>query len=334
MCVDDTKVMDTPNNHIDPVGLLPKIFSGEATPEENKMVDAWLLADLSNRAEYDTFAKLWNITSAVSTSNDIDLDAEWRLMESEIAPSRTKTVNLVRILQVAASIVLISALAFLGLKTSSIKSEKAPSDKLSSVILPDGSSVYLNAGSKITYKKDFGASHRNLNLKGEAYFEVKKNPTIPFIINAGEAGIRVTGTKFNVKAYSDKPEIKVTVTEGKVILYEAGQLLKKATLVAGETGTYDKSIKAVIKRSTLNMNDLAWKTMIMDFHNTPLIEVTEIIMNTYHMPIYIDPAIQHCSLTVRFEDQKLDSVLNVLKSTLNLTITSKSKRTIITGKGC
>jgi transmembrane sensor len=334
MCVDDTKAMDKENKHIDAIGLLPKVFSGEATFEENMMVDEWLLADPNNLVEFDAFARLWKLTLTASAPDDIDLDVEWRIMESAITPSRTKTVNLLRVLQIAASIVLISSLAFLGLKTGNTKSEKAPLAEISTVTLPDGTMVYLNAGSKITYKKEFGIAHRNLNIKGEAYFEVKKNPRLPFIINAGEAGIRVTGTKFNVKAYSGKPEIKVTVTEGIVILYETGQPLKAATLGAGETGTYDKTIKAVNKQDAVNINDLAWKTMIMDFHNTPLLEVADILLNTYHTRLTVDPAVQNCPVTVRFEYQELDSVLNVLKSTLDLTITSKGKRTIISGKGC
>jgi ferric-dicitrate binding protein FerR (iron transport regulator) len=313
--------------------LLPKVFSGEGTPEENRLVDEWMSADPANRAEFDAFTKLWNITSAASASGDIDLEVEWRKMESVILPGRTKTITLIRIIQIAASIILISALAFLGHKITGTKSEKAPVADLSSITMPDGTAVTLNAGSRITYKKGFGISHRNLNLKGEAYFGVKKN-AIPFIINAGEACIRVTGTKFNVKSYTDRTEIKVTVTEGTVKLYETNRPLKEAILMAGETGTYDKNIKTVKKQATTNLNDLAWKTRILDFHNTLLPEVTDILMNTYHIPLEIDPALQNCSVTVRFENQELDSVFNVLKSTLDLTLTKKGKRILITGKGC
>lgn len=292
MCVNDTKAMDIDNNHIDPTGLLPKVFAGEATPEENRLVDEWLSADQANRATFDTFTKLWNISSQASLSGDIDMDAEWQKMELAIAPARTKTISLVRIFQIAAAIILVSSLAFLALNISRTKTEKAPLAEMSIVTLPDGTIVSLNASSKITYKKDFGITHRNLSLSGEAYFEVIKNIGIPFIVSAGEATIRVTGTKFNVRAYSGKSEIKVSVTEGSVILYDAGQPLKEAKLVAGETGTFYKSTKAVKKQTAIDMNDLAWKTMILDFHNTPLIEVADILMNTYHLPLEIDPAIQ------------------------------------------
>jgi ferric-dicitrate binding protein FerR (iron transport regulator) len=97
----------------------------------------------------------------------------------------------------------------------------------------------LNAGSKVTYRKGFGTTHRNLVLKGEGYFEVKSDKLLPFIIEAGESRIRVTGTKFNVNAYHRK-EIRVTVTAGSVSLYDASQPSNQETLSAGETGIYNR----------------------------------------------------------------------------------------------
>jgi ferric-dicitrate binding protein FerR (iron transport regulator) len=85
---------------------------------------------------------------------------------------------------------------------------------------------------------------------------------------------------------------------------------------------------------TGNLNDLAWKTGIMDFHDSPLREVTEILINTYHQKIDLDPAIENCRVTVRFENRELDAVLNVLRSTLDLKITIKGKHIAISGKGC
>jgi transmembrane sensor len=326
--------MESENKHIDPTGLLPEYFAGEATPEERRLVDDWLSADSRNRQEFEAFEKLWNITGKASAKGDINLDVEWQRMESVITPARVKTISMVRILQMAASIVLLSALAFIGLKITGVKSEKAPVAELSTISLPDGSVISLNAGSKISYKKGFGLTHRDISLKGEAYFEVKNNTALPFIIETSEASIKVTGTKFNVKAYKDKSEIRVTVTEGSVELYETGQPAKEATLRAGETGTFDKTMKVIKKQAVLNLNDIAWKTRIMDFSNTPLAEVGDILSNTYHTEVVIDPAVQHCSITVRFENQDLPAVLTVLKSTLDLSITTDGDRIIIRGNGC
>jgi transmembrane sensor len=326
--------METENNHIDPVGLLPKYFAGEATDDERRLIDDWLSADEKNRTEFDAFSRLWNITGKTRPGDDINLDAEWQLLESEISPVRARRINLMRIIRIAASVVLVSALGFAGLKFTGIKNEKAPLADLSTLKMPDGSVISLNAGSKITYRKGYGVNHRNITLKGEAYFEVAKNTSLPFVISAGDASIRVSGTKFNVRAYKDQDVVRVTVTEGKVSLYETGQSAKEAILSAGETGTFNRAMKVVRKQPVLDMNDIAWKTRIMDFQNTSLSEVAAVLENTYHRKVSVDPSVQLCPLTVRFENQELAPVLNVLQSTLDLIITEEGNHILITGTGC
>jgi ferric-dicitrate binding protein FerR (iron transport regulator) len=264
---------------------------------------------------------------------EIDLDAEWRRMESAMLPLRSGKSVVMSIMQIAASLVLVTLLGIMAIKFSGSK-EKAPAAALSSVILPDGTSVSLNAGSVITYKRGFGSTHRVLNLKGEAWFEVKKNPELPFNISAGEANIRVTGTKFNVKAWRRLSNVRVTVTEGAVNFYNKIEPEKEIVLHAGETGIMNKSTRVMTTRATGNSNDISWKTGIIDFHDTPLSEVAEVLTNTYHRKIELDPAVISCPVTVRFENRELDAVLNVLRSTLNLEITTKGKHITISGKGC
>ncbi len=327
--------MDAENKHIDPVEILPKYFAGEANPEERKLVDDWLSVDENNRKEFQAFAKLWNITGSVSEEGDIDLDAEWHRLESVVMPGKTiKTIHLARIVRIAASVVLISALAYTGLRVTHLKTEKAPVAASSTVKLPDGTTISLNAGSKIAYQKGFGLTNRNVTLKGEAYFEVVKDVKLPFIISSGDASIKVTGTAFNVKAYKDKPEIKVTVTAGTVSLYETHKPESEILLSAGETGIFHKSMKTLDKQEAIDMNDISWKTYIIDFNNTPLPEVVDILENTYHKSFEIDPAVQSCSITVRFDHQDLGDILRVMESTLDLEITTQDNRIIIFGNGC
>jgi len=326
--------MDNNNKHIDPIELLPKYFADEATSEEKKLVDEWRNLQEINSKEFEAFAKLWKISLPVAGLGDIDLDAEWGRMEKVISPVETKTFVLRRVLQIAAAIIFVSILSYLGIKYSSIETQKSPIAELKSFNLPDGSVVALNAGSKITYNKEFGKTNRNLTLKGEAYFEVTKNVGLPFTIAANEASIRVVGTKFNVKAYKDKPEIKVLVTEGTVKLFETKQPAKEVTLNAGESGSFSKTEKIIKKLSVPDLNDIAWKTQIIKFNNTPLSDVAEVLINTYHTNISISPEIKNCIITVEFNNQDLQSVLKILKSTLKLKISVEGNRIKISGEGC
>ena len=86
----------------------------------------------------------------------------------------------------------------------------------SKLVLPDGSTVWLNADSKLTYEKDFGPAGREVSLEGEAYFDVKKMPGVPFIIHTKVIQVKVVGTAFNVKSYSDEPTTETSLVRGQV----------------------------------------------------------------------------------------------------------------------
>jgi ferric-dicitrate binding protein FerR (iron transport regulator) len=324
--------MNNESNYIDPIGLLPKIFAAEATPSEQRLVSEWLSADKENQRIFESFRQLWNLTGPVK-SDDINIEAEWSKMEKSITPVRKLQSNAYSILKIAAAVILISVLAYSGIRSAMFKTINSTSTEIANYDLPDGSKVFLNAGSKIIYKRSFGTSNRFLVLKGEAFFEVMKS-NAPFVIEAGNANVTVTGTKFNVNAYPDKEDIKVTVTEGTVKLSPADHVGTGIDLKEGETGVFNKSEKSVTTDPSDNMNAVAWKTGIMEFNRATLKNVTEVLENTYHIPFSVDTAVMNCTITVRFENQKADSVLKVLRSTLDLNITRKGRKVLITGTGC
>jgi transmembrane sensor len=90
------------------------------------------------------------------------------------------------------------------------------------LVLPDGSAVWLNAASSITYPTSFGGATREVAISGEAYFEVAKNPGHPFIVHAGKEKVTVLGTHFNVMAYDDEASINTTLLEGSVKVVAPG----------------------------------------------------------------------------------------------------------------
>lgn len=93
---------------------------------------------------------------------------------------------------------------------------EAPLGSKSKLVLPDGSLVWLNAGSKIVYSQGFGVSDRHLELSGEAYFEVSKNEKLPFDVHTKELDVTVLGTKFNFRNYDEDEEVVVNLLEGRV----------------------------------------------------------------------------------------------------------------------
>ncbi len=326
--------MNNKNKYSVPIELLSKYIANEATETERAELEQWRNANNKNSKEFNAFYKLWKESEKVKHYADIDIKAEWNRMEKTISVTATKTISITRVLQIAASVIVLFGLSFLLYNQTQTISTKTQFAQVQIIELPDGSKVTLNSKSKITYSKEFGKSNRLLTLKGEAFFDVTPNTQMPFIIDAQGATIKVVGTKFNVKAYKYQPEVKVAVVEGTVQLFETKQPTKKAVLNAGESGIYIKKKKAIKKRPRIEANEISWKTMKMSFENSTLLEVVDVISNTYHVSISVSDVVMDCTITVEFDQKDLASVLKVLKSTLDLRITKQGDTILIDGEGC
>jgi transmembrane sensor len=97
---------------------------------------------------------------------------------------------------------------------------KAPFGARTEIVLPDGSTVWLNAGSKIKYMSVFNKDNREIQLSGEGYFKVSRNADLPFDVKTGDLSIEALGTEFNVKSYDDEDIIETTLVEGKIAIYQ------------------------------------------------------------------------------------------------------------------
>ncbi len=139
------------------------------------------------------------------------------------------------------------------------------------VVLPDGSKVWLNAASSLSFPTLFTGNERRVVIKGEAYFEIAKNTAMPFIVSANTAEVKVYGTHFNIMAYENEDAIKTTLLEGSVKITSAG---KSKMLVPGEQAQVNKGGDLNLT-SGVNLSEVvAWKNGYFEFKDTEL----EIIM--------------------------------------------------------
>ena len=172
-------------------------------------------------------------------------------------------------------------------------------------------------------------------LSGEAFFEVAQDPERPFIINAGNVHIEVLGTSFNIKAYENQGQIEVTVSTGKVAVYQASNPNERVVLVKGQKAVFYKSSTKIEKALNENINFDAWKTREIIFEDTPMPEVIRIINEIYKSDLKLAGSqLNDCPVTTTFNNQTLESVLKVLESTLELEIEKKGKLVLISGEGC
>jgi ferric-dicitrate binding protein FerR (iron transport regulator) len=186
-------------------------------------------------------------------------------------------------------------------------------------ILADGSKVYLNGNSEISFSKKFGKNDRNISLKGEAFFEVQRNEKIPFSISTLKTTTQVLGTSFDV--YSDlSGKVKVTVVTGVVSFY-AGKKENGIKLTAGEQGSFNPRLEKIEKDQNPDRNFLSWKTGILYFNETPLTDAFALLQKQY-AKVFIFDADQTSipKLTTTIDNQSLNAVLDEL----NLLLTTKN----------
>lgn len=144
------------------------------------------------------------------------------------------------------------------------------------VALPDGSRVWLNAGSKLSYPKQFKGKTRQVNIEGEGFFDVTKKPEHPFIVTTNHLQVEVLGTTFNVHDYADENVASVSLETGKVKLKLTGNSKYEADLVVGKTAVYDvTSQNCNIVNSKEKGYSADWKEGNLSFFNTSISNVVK-----------------------------------------------------------
>ncbi|MDP4277712.1 MAG: FecR domain-containing protein, partial [Bacteroidota bacterium] len=188
----------------------------------------------------------------------------------------------------------------------------APDGMLSQVNLPDGSSVWLNSGSKLNYPVVFKRGERHVYLAGEAYFEVHSDKKHPFIVETNQMKIKATGTAFNVEAYPADTVEAVTLVRGKVAVHMG--LMKHVNLHPSERLYYHSQSKEFQVTSGDTYKWCSWKDGILAFRNDRLDYVFKKIGQKFNVEIAVtDPAIASQLYRATFNRESLDVILNLLK---------------------
>lgn len=205
-------------------------LSNEFTTTDSEILNNWLNKSESNKLIFDQFSEIWLASSHNKLSKQIDSDKAWNDLQKRINIKNKITRNIVwnEIFRIAAVFFIALFLGGYGyhLIDKSRKSTTtplyieyvSPLGSRSFVTLADGSKISLNAGSTLKYQNSFGLNNREIQLTGEAFFEVAKNKDLPFVVKTSEIDIIALGTKFNVKAYAEEKTIETTLIEGAVKL--------------------------------------------------------------------------------------------------------------------
>ena len=247
---------------------LSRILSGEANSEEK---EAFYHGLSENRADEELFYEIKSLWIRSSMQNkEMDIEAEYLEFLAKIQqPAQNRTYSIGKLVLKYAAIVLfmlaiggVSGYYFSGrnieIASSGMQKFSALKGSVSIVELADGTKIWLNSGSRLTYREDPKGKQRLAELTGEAFFEVTHNENSPFLIKAGKLTIRDLGTTFNIKAYPTDNQIETSLVEGEAeILNSKGSSL--CLLKPGDNATYTSATEKIEIKPIAKIVLSAWR---------------------------------------------------------------------------
>jgi len=248
--------------------LLSRIITGEATPEEKEEFYRNLGDNKEEEELFYELKSLWIKSSIPANSNAVDSEFEniWQKIKPESATPKFRIGQ--QILRIAAMLLVFFALGGVAGYLISNKMSTQPDlgtqkytatkGSVSIIELQDGTKIWLNSGSELTYRENNGKNQREAELRGEAFFEVKHREDFPLLIKAGDITVRDLGTSFNIKAYPEDNRVETSLFEGAAdILSSEGKPI--ANLKPGQSAVYSSGNKN-LKVEAFPQNTIsAWK---------------------------------------------------------------------------
>ncbi len=335
--------------------LIAKYLSGNIASQDKGDLMRWIKRDPANQVFFDSMLEVWNEAGDYDDEIVVDTDQAWSRFEqtfeaneTKIFEPREKEASVVNIsgrkkwLRVAAAVLLLASVGYwwsnsgLGIGEPQIVQFQTGPQERTEHILPDGSTVWLNQNTVISYEEDF--EPRTLELEGEAFFDVLRNPDQPFSILSGGTETKVLGTSFNVRAYPGEEKVEVTVETGKVEVKRkteeekaSGQIL----LVAGKSGSYDKRTEELIINEEAIVNAPAWKNRVLNFDETKLRDVLTALERYFDTEIKVENiSLLDCRWNGNYPEPELEVFMESFKFQFEVEIEKKDGRYILREGNC
>jgi len=306
--------------------LLPGYLSGDLSDKDRAMMDEWRLESPENELIVQQSRKAWEAIPLLTEMEQFNSFAALKNVNTKI--SAKKHISWWISIQRIAAILLLPLLVYTGYLT--IKSQKTISNEHQSISqtvisrpgmvsqfnLSDGTKVWLNSGSELQFPLHFNGDKREVQLKGEAFFEVTKNENHPFRVNAAELKVEVLGTSFNVVNFDDDTQSEIVLVTGKVALSsESGKSRKSfGTMIPGQRVIYEKSKKNIIVQKVEVDKYISWREGNLIFRDDDMEEVVKKLSRWYNVEMTIvDPEIKSYIYKATFRNENLIQVLTLLK---------------------
>ena len=313
------------------LSLLKRFIANDRlSAEELKYLKAQL-GDFHNLHEINKWMHdQWELSPEVESELTIEqlieqIDVHCQQQETTLFWNR----KLVKYFQRVAAILvlpLLAVTAYYYFNTENIKAQYSeaivPKGQKSEIVLPDNTHIWLNSGTRLRYPTQYGSGTRDVFLTGEAYFEVTPNKHKPFIVHASQVDVKVLGTKFNVRAYSDDKDVETALLSGKInlLVSPASGEIREMEMKPGEMIDYNKGSQKIQKSGFQDDEVVGWKNNHLIFHDDTFSNLVKKIERWYNVQIIYDKSkFQNHRLTLELlEGESIERLFQIIEKAMNV----------------
>ena len=305
--------------------LLIQFLTHTCTSEDLRLVDQWIASGKPNADWLFEMERIWSLKDELRFSDRREIEEAHNRFTLSLGKSKHAKPHfyIYPILKYVAAVIIIGLLGLNLYKmvqpaTVGENTVEVPKGQRASLMLSDGTKIWLNSQSKLIYPTQFSDKERNVRLEGEAFFDVAHKEHLPFVVHSPLLAIKVLGTKFNVKAYFDEKSV-VTLAEGKVEV-ETNDCKNRLTLKPNEQVSYSGSSGLALEKN-INTNTVKlWMKGEGAFIQCRLDHIVRDLERKFDVKIVItDHSLSSEVFTCRFKDTAtIEQVLHLLKETRRL----------------
>lgn len=338
--------MDNRDAHIE--SAIVNYLQGNLSEDEMKIMVSWINESEENKELFFRVKEIYDLRKGGLYPDTKEMDAGWKQLSAKIRNGRKEKAasakkHLVRELYRYAAVAVIFVCLTLGIQYLFSGEEPVVYSELnmeagvrmSHITLSDGTKVVLNASSVFKYPDRFGKERREVFLDGEAFFEVRRNGEIPFIVNTSRQIIHVPGTSFNVMDYSADDYAITTLVNGRIKLQvkdESGRSeTEKIILKPGQQAFLDKTSERVTLSDIKIDPSRTWVNKLFHFRDEPLLRITQRMEKLYGVNIIIEnEELVNEAYTGTFPlDVEIEEILKIINFDKRFTYTIKDEKITI-----
>ncbi|WP_423126933.1 FecR family protein [Gaoshiqia sp. Z1-71] len=301
---------------------LTRYLDGELSVQESNEIRSRFEQSDEGRKELDQLEIIWGLADRLTRMENINRQKARKKVDSRLTPSKDRWTIFRQSFQKAAAILIIPVLVFSGylfLREGNgqfVEQEfVATYGTRSALLLPDGSKVWLNSGSKLKYGQDFNRDGRTVFLTGEAFFDVAANESKPFDVVTGMFTVRAVGTEFNVFSYEEN-EFETSLEEGQTEIFLSRTQNPddlKLKMRPGQRVVFDQHEGRLVLSDVDVSQFSTWRDGKLSFRNTPVYEVIMKMERWFNVDIELkDPELLNYRYTAVFENETVLQALEML----------------------